>query len=110
MEAYLLVALPSKARPVADSGGHGTTVDVIEFVGVCPVSFDIVNFEADVRRYPGRERQCDQSKIFLNLRWYRYEIQPRARMMKSTADKTFCSKRKRMKTRKMRIVEQEDDN
>ena len=49
----VLVDLAEEAGPVADGGAHAAAVDVVESGGVGPVGFDVVDFEAHVRGYPG---------------------------------------------------------
>ena len=48
----LLEALAEQFGPVSDAVAHEAAVDVVEFLVIGPLFFDVVNFEADVWRYP----------------------------------------------------------
>ena len=48
----LLEALAEQFGPVSDAVAHEAAVDVVEFLVIGPLFFDVVDFEADVWRYP----------------------------------------------------------
>ncbi len=48
-------ALVHESRPVLDCVSHEATVNIIKFLAIRPFGFDVVNFEADVWRYPAAD-------------------------------------------------------
>ena len=48
----LLIDLLYQARPIPNRGVHAAAMDEVEFAAICPFVFDVVDFEAYVRRYP----------------------------------------------------------
>ena len=59
----LLEALAEQFGPVFDAVAHEAAVDVIEFLVIGPLFFDVVDFEADVWRYP----LFNHNSVSLNL-------------------------------------------
>ena len=45
-------ALARKTRPVLDGVSHKSTVDIVKFLAIRPLGFNVVDFEADIRRHP----------------------------------------------------------
>lgn len=51
-EGYVLEAVFAQTSPVADCGTHVATVDIVKWLLMSPIGFDVVNFEAYVWWYP----------------------------------------------------------